>query len=67
MKPCPFCGYEKPRVVKLRATNKSMIVGIQVVCEPDYKPCGADGPIRDSERAAKRAWNKRIENQQGRE
>jgi len=57
---CPFCGNEDLKLHKILSDKKKIVVGIYILCEPEYKPCGAQGPIRDTVRAAKAAWNKQF-------
>lgn len=60
MKPCPFCGNKELRKINAGWGIKAPLWF--VVCEPDHKLCGVQGPIRDTQGAATRAWNKRKSN-----
>ncbi len=59
LNPCPFCGNDEFRVIECMSYGKETSVGWFVVCEPASKPCGTQGPIKQSMLGAKRAWNKR--------
>lgn len=58
--PCPFCGASSARAVKVLSSNFKVLVGWNVVCEPDEIPCGAEGPITNTQSSAVKAWQKRV-------